>query len=105
MGDPKTTTIDSFPDDDFMLREDELLLEMVRAMVKHPNAVKIESTRGSETTLLTITVHPDDRGQVIGRERRTLDAMTHILSKAVYRDGRRVLLQLGGKDPVRKSRK
>lgn len=88
--------------DDGVLEESELLLELVRSIVRHPEKVKIDSAKGQTTTLLTIMVDPEDRGHVIGKEHKTLDAIIHLFVKAAYMDGgRQVLIQLDGHDPRR----
>ena len=89
-------------DEDLVLEESELLLELVRSVVRNPAKVSVEATRGRETTLLTLTVDPEDRGHVIGRERRTLDAIEHLFTKAAYIEGRKVVLQLSGADVPRR---
>jgi hypothetical protein len=84
-----------------VLEEDDLLLELVRSIVQHPEKVHIEVTRGRSVTLLTITVDPSDRGHVIGREGRTLHALSHLFSKAAYLDGRKTIIQMDKQERVR----
>jgi len=91
-------------DTDDVLEESELLLEMVRSIVNNPAKVSVEATKGKDTTLLILTVDPDDRGHVIGRDRRTLDALRHLFSKAAYLENRRTIIQLGGPHVPRKPR-
>jgi len=77
-----------------ILEESDLLLEIVRSIVNHPEKVVVESTQGKETTLLTLKVDPEDYGQVIGKYHKTLDAIQHLFSKAAFLDGRRTIIQL-----------
>ncbi len=91
-------------DDDLVLEEGDLLLELVRSIVRNPAKVEVQTEQGKDTTLLIVTVDPSDRGHVIGRERRTLAAIEHLFTKAAYIDGRRVVIQLSGQDVPRVQR-
>jgi len=90
--------------DGIILEESELLLELVRSIVRSPEKVSVHSAKGRGTTVLTVTVDPSDRGQVIGREHRTLDAIMHLFEKAAGLDHRRVVIQLEGEDLRREER-
>jgi predicted RNA-binding protein YlqC (UPF0109 family) len=85
-------------DDDLILDEGTLLTELVRSIVRNPQKVSVEVVKGSKSTMLTLTVDPSDRGQVIGKDRKTLDALEHLFGKAAYLDGRKVVIQLDGPD-------
>lgn len=95
MNDPQDTQ-----DPEAVLDEQDLLLEMVRAIVRHSDRVKIEAVRGEKTSLLSIYVDPEDRGQVIGKGHQTLEALQHIMMKTAFLDGeRKVVVQLEGHQP------
>lgn len=81
-----------------ILEESELLLELVRSIVSKPEAVSVDVVKGKSTTLLTLTVDPEDRGHVIGREHRTFEAIKHLFSKAAFLENRKVVIQLDGQD-------
>jgi predicted RNA-binding protein YlqC (UPF0109 family) len=96
--------------DDGVLEESELLLEVVRSLVRKPEQVRIETIYGQSTTVLTIIVDPSDRGHVIGKDHRTIDAITHLFSKSAAMEKRRVLVQMDGPDfaapaPTREKRR
>ena len=84
--------------DEGILEDSELLLELVKSIVRNPSKVSIDVARGKDTTLLTITVDDSDRGHVIGRDRKTIDAINHLFAKSAAMDSRRVVIQLGGQD-------
>ena len=87
-------------DENSVLDEQELLLELVRSLVHNPAQVKIDMARGNKTSLLTIYVDPADRGHVIGKGQRTLDALILLFSKAAYMDGEReVIIKIDGYQP------
>jgi predicted RNA-binding protein YlqC (UPF0109 family) len=87
-----------------LMDESELLLELVRHVVSHPEEVSIDAVEGTITTVFTITVAQDDRGRVIGKDRRTLEAIEHLFAKSASMDGRKATIKLGGKDQRRRSR-
>jgi len=91
---------DDYVDDDpeGVLDEADLLLEVVRSIVRNPQKVEVSAKRGPTTTVLTITVDPSDRGHVIGRDRKTMDALIHLFCKSATIEGRRTLIHLGGAD-------
>jgi len=82
-----------------VLTEEELLLELARSIVRKPEKVSVDVARGKAVTLLTLTVDPDDRGHVIGRNRQTLNAIIHLFGKSAYLDGRKVIIHLDGQEP------
>lgn len=92
-------------DDDLILDEGSLLIELVRSIVRNPQKVEVGTSRKSKTTTLTLSVDPSDRGQVIGKDRKTLSAIEHLFSKAAYLDGRRVVILLDGPDVPRQETK
>ena len=48
--------------------EQEFLAYLITSIVDHPEAVHIVRTVDNMGVLLTLTVHPDDMGRVIGKE-------------------------------------
>ncbi|MDO8633596.1 MAG: KH domain-containing protein, partial [bacterium] len=49
----------------------ELLEYVVKALVDHPDDVKVERKVDEMGVLLLLKVHPEDMGQIIGREGST----------------------------------
>ncbi|MCA9525706.1 MAG: KH domain-containing protein [Myxococcales bacterium] len=74
---------------------EDLLGFLVRALVRDPDAVEItQGERRGEPTL-RVMVAPEDRGVVIGREGRTIKAITTVL-RAAATDGRPPGLEVEG---------
>ena len=94
----QTENIIPIDDEDFVLEDEALLLELVRAIVSQPEDVKIVSTHAPEATVLTIYVADKDRGHVIGKEKRTIAALEHLFAKVAFMAKRKIHLQLGGQD-------
>jgi len=51
------------------------LLRLARLLVDDPKGVEVRENAGEERTELLLRVAPDDRGKVIGRRGRTIDAL------------------------------
>ncbi len=51
------------------------LLRLARLLVDDPKAVQVEEESAGGSTELRLQVAPDDRGKVIGRRGRTIDAL------------------------------
>ena len=72
----------------------ELVQEIARALVDHPEGVEVKAVEGSQVTVLELRVHPEDLGKVIGRQGRTVRAMRALLSAAGVRTHKRYVLEI-----------
>jgi uncharacterized protein len=73
----------------------ELLVYIARALVDHPDAVKVEEFEEDDGTLvLELSVDDDDYGQIIGRGGRTAQALRAVIKAAAVKDNRRVLVDI-----------
>jgi predicted RNA-binding protein YlqC (UPF0109 family) len=73
----------------------DLLLYLARALVDHPDRVKVEEFEEDDGTLvLELSVAEDDYGQVIGRGGRTAQALRTVIKAAAVKDNRRVLVDI-----------
>lgn len=68
-----------------------LITSNVRAVVNHPDAVKVtqEEAGGDDEVLFRVSVHPSDVGQAIGREGRIAESLRHIVKAAARRNGQK----------------
>jgi predicted RNA-binding protein YlqC (UPF0109 family) len=73
----------------------DLLVYLARALVDHPERVKVEEFEEDDGTLvLELSVAEDDYGQVIGRGGRTAQALRTVVKAAAVKDNRRVLVDI-----------
>ena len=73
----------------------DLLVYLARALVDHPDSVKVEEFEEDDGTLvLELSVDGDDYGQVIGRGGRTAQALRTVIKAAAVKDNRRVLVDI-----------
>ena len=59
--------------------EEKVLTAIVEELVDHPESVQIDRTTDDKGVLLTLRVHNDDMGKVIGRAGETAKAMRTIV--------------------------
>ena len=67
---------------------------VVRALVDHPDAVKVIETERRGMSVLELKTAPGDTGKIIGRQGRTAAALRTLLAVTVERHGRRAQLDI-----------
>ncbi len=73
----------------------DLVLHLAQQLVDEPEAVRVDVSDSDEGELvLRLHVAEGDRGQVIGRGGRTVQALRTIARAAGARDSRRVSLEI-----------
>lgn len=77
-----------------MIDDTQFLEYVVKALVDHPNDVKIKRTVDEMGVLMTLDVHPDDMGKVIGRSGNTAKAIRILLRVVGMKNNARVNLKI-----------
>lgn len=72
----------------------ELIDFMARALVDHPDKVKVSEIEGEQTSVIELRVAKEDLGKVIGKQGRTARAMRTILSAASTKIRKRAVLEI-----------
>lgn len=74
----------------------ELVEQIAKALVTHPDQVSVTVTESSSerSAVYELRVAADDLGRVIGKEGRTVNAIRTILNAASTRENRRVVLDI-----------
>ena len=67
---------------------------LVRAIVAHPESVRTERTVDERGVLITLHVHPEDMGYVIGREGQTARAIRTLAKVVGAKNNARVNLKI-----------
>jgi predicted RNA-binding protein YlqC (UPF0109 family) len=87
-----------------MEADSKFLDVVIKALVEHPDDVKINRTVDEMGVLITLEVHPDDMGKIIGRQGNTAKAIRTLLRVVGMKNNARVNLKInepeGGKKPV-----
>ena len=72
----------------------ELVESIAKALVDHPDDVKVQSVEGEQVTVLELRVHPEDLGIVIGRQGRTAKSIRTLLGAAGMKLRKRFTLEI-----------
>ncbi len=72
----------------------ELVEEIAKALVDHPEEVHVKSVDGEQVTVLELRVAPDDLGKVIGRQGRTAKSIRTLLGAAGMKLKKRFTLEI-----------
>ncbi len=77
------------------MENDQQFLEyVIKGLVEHPESVVINRTVDEMGVLLTLTVHKDDMGKVVGREGATAKAIRTLLRVVGMKNDARVNLKI-----------
>lgn len=72
----------------------ELVEQIAKALVDHPEQVAVNSIEGEQDTVLELRVAPDDLGKVIGRQGRTAKSIRTLLGAAGMKLKKRFTLEI-----------
>lgn len=75
-------------------RDQEFLEYVVKGLVDHPEAVKVVRAVDELGVLLTLDVHADDMGKIIGKSGNTAKAIRTILRVVGMKNNARVNLKI-----------
>lgn len=89
-------------------QDQEFLESLIKALVDHPEDVKVDRKVDEMGVLLSLKVNPEDMGQIIGREGQTAKAIRSLVRIVGLKNHARVNLKIeepeGGRAPRRDSR-
>ncbi|HEY4515031.1 MAG TPA: KH domain-containing protein [Candidatus Paceibacterota bacterium] len=78
-----------------MIDQDQQVLDyIIRQLVDHPESIKINRTIDEKGVLLSLDVHAEDMGKVIGKMGHTAQAIRTILRVVGIKNGARVNLKI-----------
>ena len=72
----------------------ELVEAIAKALVDHPEQVRVHAVDGEQVTVLELKVAPDDLGKVIGRQGRTAKSIRTLLGAAGMKLRKRFTLEI-----------
>lgn len=78
--------------------DQEFLAYAVKQLVDHPEAVETTRVVDQMGVLLTLTVHPEDMGKIIGKSGKTAEALRILLRVVGMKHNARVNLKIN--EPV-----
>lgn len=86
-------------------RDQQFIEYVVKMLVDKPEAVKVERKIDEMGVLITLDVHPEDMGMVIGREGMTAKALRTLLRVIGARNNARVNLKINEPEGSERPRK
>ena len=72
----------------------ELIEYIAKALVDHPDQVKVSEVEGERTSVIELSVAKDDLGKVIGKQGRTARSIRTILNAAGMKLKKRFTLEI-----------
>jgi uncharacterized protein len=75
----------------------DLVLQVTKALVDHPEDVKVSRMERNNHMLLEITVNDEDVGKIIGKQGRIIKALRTVVKACAIRDNARITVELSNK--------
>lgn len=72
----------------------ELILIIAKALVDHPDEVRINVKDGDRSTIYELSVHPEDIGKIIGKQGRIAKAIRTVVTSASVKSNKRVIVDI-----------
>lgn len=72
----------------------ELVSVIAKALVDHPDEVKVNVVERDQLTVYELSVHPSDVGKVIGKQGRIAKALRTVVASAAVRESKRVTVEI-----------
>lgn len=75
----------------------DLVVQITKALVDHPEDVRVARMERNNHMLLEITVNPEDVGKIIGKQGRIIKALRTVVKACAIRDNRKITVELSNK--------
>ncbi len=72
----------------------ELVEVIAKALVEHPEAVTVTERDSDRTTVIELSVAPEDMGKVIGKQGKIARAIRSVVKAASSRSDKRVVVDI-----------
>jgi hypothetical protein len=72
----------------------ELILTIAKALVDHPEEVRVREREEEKGIVYELSVHEDDIGKVIGKQGRIAKALRTVVSSAAVKMDKRVYVEI-----------
>jgi len=73
---------------------EDLILYIARQLVDQPEAVQVHQVPGRRGPVYRLSVSPKDKGKIIGKDGRIIEAIREVLDAAAARQGLHVTLDV-----------
>ncbi|ALS21601.1 MULTISPECIES: KH domain-containing protein [Paenibacillus] len=72
----------------------DLITVIAKALVDHPEEVRVNTVEDERTITFELSVHPDDVGKVIGKQGRIAKALRTVVTSAAVKEPKRVSVEI-----------
>ncbi len=72
-----------------------MLLFIAKALVDHPDEVRVEQTEDDRAIILELHVAPEDMGKVIGKQGKIAKSIRTLAKAAATKEGIKVTVEIG----------
>lgn len=72
----------------------DLITVIAKALVDHPDDVKVNVVEDGNGIVYELSVHPDDVGKVIGKQGRIAKALRTVVASAAVKENKRVSVEI-----------
>ena len=73
---------------------EELVRYIASTLVDHPELVQVKTVDGPESTIIELSVGPDDMGKVIGKQGRIANSIRSVVKAATARSEKPVFVEI-----------
>ncbi|WP_027090894.1 KH domain-containing protein [Cohnella thermotolerans] len=73
---------------------EQLIRVIARALVDHPEDVRIQVKEDARGLVYELSVHPGDVGKVIGKQGRIAKALRTVVASAAVKERKRVIVDI-----------
>ncbi|MEY9092032.1 KH domain-containing protein [Paenibacillus sp. RC84] len=72
----------------------EVITVIAKALVDHPEDVRVNALEGENSVVYELSVHPGDVGKVIGKQGRIAKALRTVVTSAAVKENKRVTVEI-----------
>ncbi|TVY08791.1 KH domain-containing protein [Paenibacillus cremeus] len=72
----------------------DLITVIAKALVDHPDEVRVTTKEDERNVTYEISVHPEDIGKVIGKQGRIAKALRTVVTSAAVKEPKRVSVEI-----------
>lgn len=72
----------------------DLITVIAKALVDHPDDVRVNVVESSDSKVYELSVHPSDVGKVIGKQGRIAKALRTVVTSAAVKESKRISVDI-----------
>jgi predicted RNA-binding protein YlqC (UPF0109 family) len=72
----------------------DLIIVIVKALVDHPEEVRVNVVEKDDRMEYRLSVHPEDVGKVIGKQGRIAKSLRTVITSAAVKETKRVTVEI-----------